>query len=101
MDILDHAKKGSHGGRYSCVNLQNRDTVEFRMFRGTLKLNTFIATLQMVNHICDAAILLSDEDMRNLSWSDFMMGITEPELIQYLKERRLYVNDPVEMEVEI
>ena len=55
----------------------------------------------MVNHICDAAILLCDEEMRNLSWSDFMMGITEPELIQYLKERRLYINDKVESEEEV
>ena len=31
-EILEHAKKGYGGGRYSCVNLQNRDTVEFRMF---------------------------------------------------------------------
>ena len=33
-EILDHAKKGGEGGRYSCVNLQNRDTIEFRIFRG-------------------------------------------------------------------
>ena len=83
------------------MNLTNFHTIEFRIFRGTLKYNTLIATLQMVNHICDAAILLCDEEMRNLSWSDFMMGITEPELIQYLKERRLYINDKVESEEEV
>ena len=33
-------KRGYHGGRYTCVNLQNSDTVEFRVFRGTLKTNT-------------------------------------------------------------
>ena len=99
VEILEHAKKGGHGGRYSCVNLQNRDTIEFRMFRGTLKLNTFIATLQMVNRICDVAIYLSDEELKGMSWSTFMSGITEqevPELVGYLKERRLYVNDIVE-----
>ena len=26
---------------------------------------------------------------------------TEPELVQYLKERRLYVNEPVESEAEV
>ena len=36
QEILEHAKKGSHAGRYSCVNLENRTTIEFRMFRGTL-----------------------------------------------------------------
>ena len=94
-EILDHAKKGYHGGRYMCVNLQNRDTIEFRMFRGTLKYNTIIATLQLVSKICDLACDLSDEEMKNLSWTTFAEFCYEPELIQYLKERRLYVNDPV------
>ena len=56
MEILDHAKKGYHGGRYTCVNLQNRDTIEFHMFRGTLKYNTLIATLQLVDRICNVAL---------------------------------------------
>ena len=103
-DILDHAKKGYGGGRYSCVNLQNYNTIEFRIFRGTLKYNTFIATLQMVNHICDVALVFSDEEIRNLSWSSFVADIpkeTYPELIRYLKERRLYINQPMETEEEI
>lgn len=101
MEILDHAKKGYGGGRYSCVNLQNRDTVEFRMFRGTLKYNTVIATLQLVNRVCDVAISLSNEEMKALSWTSFVAGVQEselPELVQYLKERRLYINEPVEAE---
>ncbi|MEQ2617621.1 hypothetical protein AAAT94_10640 [Intestinimonas aquisgranensis] len=44
-----------HGGRYICVNLQNSDTVEFRMFRGTLKTNTLLAALELVDRICDVA----------------------------------------------
>lgn len=101
MEILDHAKTGYHGGRYTCVNLQNADTIEFRMFRGTLKYNTFIATLQMVNRICDVALFMSDEELKAMSWTTFVAGCKEPELIQYLKERRLYVNEPVESEVEL
>lgn len=97
--LLNKAKETY--GRYTAVNLNNRHTVEFRMFRGTLKLNTFIAALQMVNRICDAAFNLSDEEMQNLSWSDFVANITESELIQYLKERRLYVNELVEVGEEV
>ena len=99
-EMLEHVKKG-HGSRYTCVNLTNVDTIEFRMFRGTLKLNTLIATLQMVDHICDVAIHLSDDELRDLSWSSFVSGIKEPELIQYLKERNLYVNEPIAAEGEI
>lgn len=74
MEILDHAKKGYHSGRYTCVNLQNRDTIEFRMFRGTLKYNTLIATLQLVDRICNVALFLSDEELKATSWTTFVSG---------------------------
>ena len=92
--ILEKAKNGCNG-RYVAVNLNNYHTIEFRLFRGTLKYNTFIATLQMVNHICDVAISFSEEGIDAMSWSEFVSSIEEPELIQYLKERRLYVNEYV------
>ena len=103
-EILDHAKKGYHAGRYTSVNLQNTDTIEFRIFRGTLKMNTIFATLQLLDKICDVALYLTDEELKNLSWTSFVSGIQEdkyPNLIQYLKERRLYVNDTVNSEEEV
>lgn len=100
-EILDHAKSGCHAGRYTAVNLTNADTVEFRMFRGTLKHNTLIATLELLDCIIDAAIYLTDDDLKAMSWSSFVIGCTQPELMQYLKERRLYVNEPVESEAEV
>lgn len=102
-EILEHAKK-SYQGRYTCVNLTNTDTIEFRIFRGTLKYNTLIATLQFVEKLCSAAISLSQEELQALSWSDLMLGIREqqhPELVRYLKERRLYVNEPIPAEGEV
>ena len=93
-DQMCHAKN-SCAGRYTAVNLTNADTVEIRMFRGTLKLNTLKATLQMVNHLVEMAVSMSDSEVQDMSWFDFLDDITEPELIQYLKERRLYVNEPV------
>ena len=95
QEILDHAKKGNGIGRYAAVNLQNRDTIEFRIFRGTLKYNTLIATLQLVDKICGMAVALSDELLKPLAWPSFAVSCTRPELVQYLKERRLYVNEPV------
>ena len=97
--ILKRAKGGM--GRYCCVNLTNEDTIEFRLFRGTLKYNTIIAALQLVDQICQAAISLCDDEIQNLSWTSFAAHCSQPELIQYLKERRLYVNEPIESEVEV
>lgn len=100
-EILEHAKKGGHSGRYSCVNLQNADTIEFRIFRGTLKWNTLIATLQLVDRVCDVALYMSDDEVKAMSWSTFASGCQAPELVRYLKERRIYVNDVVTAEEEI
>lgn len=98
--VMDNAKKGDRG-RYACINLCNYNTIEFRIFRGTLKYNTFIATLQMVEHICLTAMEMTDEEITALSWPEFIEGIEHEELIQYLKERRLYVNEIVENEEEL
>lgn len=99
-EVLENAKKGNFG-RYTCVNLTNYATIEFRIFRGTLKYNTLIATLQLVDKICDVAIHLSDSEIQELSWTTFTAGCRQPELVQYLKERRLYVNEPVETQEEV
>lgn len=99
-EILDKAKKGNNG-RYSAVNLMNYATIEFRLFRGTLKYNTLIAAIELVNAICDIAINLTDEGIANMSWSEFVGTLTEPELIQYLKERRLYINEDINTEEEL
>ena len=96
---MNHAKN-SCAGRYTAVNLTNADTVEIRMFRGTLKLNTLKATLQMVNHLVEVAVSMSDSKVQDMSWFDFLDTVHEPGLIQYLKERRLYVNEPVNVSEE-
>jgi hypothetical protein len=103
-EIMDHAKKNGNIGRYACVNLTNTDTIEFRMFRGTLKVNTILATLELVDLICQKAETMDDEQMKGLSWTDFVLEISEkdyPELITYLKERRIYVNEPVNSTEEV
>ena len=72
------------------------------MFRGTLKLNTLLATLQLLDHICDVAISLTDDELKDLSWTTFVSGCAHlPELVQYLKERRLYINEPVISDAEV
>ena len=95
--IMDHAKKSCRK-HYTSINLQNKATIEFRIFRGTLKYNTLIATLQFIDLLCDLAITLTDQQMQNLSWTTFAASCQQPELIQYLKERRLYVNDAINFE---
>lgn len=94
-EILDKAKQGNNG-RYAAVNLMNYSTLEFRLFRGTLKLNTLLATLELVNAIIETALNYTEDELHEMSWSEFVGTVNEPELIQYLKERRLYVNELTE-----
>jgi len=91
-------------GRYVAVNLLNCSTVELRIFRGTLNIDTFYATLQLVDEICKCAINMSDYEFEKMSWLDFVSKINKkekPELINYLKLKQLYVNEPIRMEGDI
>lgn len=60
----------------------------------------WIVTLELVNKICELAVLMDDDVISKISWSEFVAGITEPELIQYLKERQLYINEKITTEEE-
>lgn len=91
-DILEKAKKREFG-RYTAVNLDNKTTIEFRIFKGTLKYNTFIATLELVNAIIDIAVNRTEDELHRLTWEEFAAGITESELITYLKERGFYISE--------
>src|SRR5690606_19675785 len=85
--LLDRA---IYGSKYHAVNLQKTKTVEIRMFRGTLNLNTLRATLQLVNYLVGLATN-DDIDLEKLTWeelADNLRNLT-PELNQYMKERGL------------
>lgn len=82
--------KNSCLGRYTAVNLANQFTVELRIFRGTLRYETFVATLQFVDKLCHDATELSDEQFQTMTWNDFAASIKDmPELTEYLKIRGL------------
>ena len=53
----------SSGSRYQAVNFENHNTVEFRLFRGTLKYTTFMATLELVDALVHWAKQLSIHDI--------------------------------------
>ena len=57
---------------YHCYENSYHYCCEFRLFRGTLKYKTFLATLQFVDMICRLAIMLDDSEFEKMSWSDFV-----------------------------
>lgn len=91
-----YRKAKNTGDRYHCVNLCNDNTIEFRMFRGTLKYSTFLATLQFVHILCEACKCATMETVENTDWNTFVKWIdTEKytELTEYLKIRGLYAEN--------
>lgn len=88
-EIYDKAWSTEHRGRYQAVNLTNSETIEFRLFNGTLKYQTIIATLQMVSNICTFAKEYSLETVLASSWSDICNIKKYAELQVYLKSRGL------------
>ena len=83
--------KDNRRGRYVAVNLENDNTIEFRIFRGTLRYATFVSTLQLVYEICRFAIMLTDIELENMSWAEFVSKIDpdKKELLQYLEDKKL------------
>lgn len=81
--------------RYHAVNVTNDHTIEFRMFRGTLKADTILATLQFVTGLCHLAKANNPSQMERIGWYELCDAVmascpTETsELYEYLIEREL------------
>ena len=80
-----YGKYKDHGKR-AALNLQHKDTIEFRMFRSTLKYETFILTLEFVKDIIDFAKSASIEEIELVKWAD-LMQLFSPALRNYYTER--------------
>jgi hypothetical protein len=88
LEYMNKNKTEYYSGRYQAINNGNQYTIEFRLFRGTLKYNTFVATLQLVKYLCEYVNNQSMYDCRRLNLSQ--VDFTEyPELVAYIGERDL------------
>lgn len=76
-------------GRYQAVNITNSNTVEFRMFRGTLKPETILASLQLTSNICLYAKNHSVAEVLASQWDDITSYEKYSELSEYLKAREI------------
>ena len=85
--------------RYRAVNTTNEHTVEFRLFRGTLKAETLLATFQFVAGLCGMAKRSTPGRLQRVNWYELVDGIlgacpTETdELEAYLLERELMTEE--------
>ncbi|WP_333882693.1 hypothetical protein [Holdemanella porci] len=67
---MHKAKNTKHYGHSTWFNENNSSTYEFRLFRGTLKYETFMASLELVHNIC--MIAMSNTDI--ITWDLLLDG---------------------------
>lgn len=86
-ELIRAALDTESDGRYQAVNLCNENTVEFRIFRGTLEVNTIKATLEFVSNMCLYCKEHTAFEVMNSQWEDIAYYKEYPELYDYLEER--------------
>lgn len=89
FDAVNKSKKTATD-RYKAVNLCNSHTVEFRFFKGTLKRDTLIASIQWVDVMIKYCRNTPLKDLFNTTWEDIFGNTNHAELTSYLKQRNLY-----------
>ena len=67
-DFATSAKNPRSGDRYEAVNATNASTLEFRIFRGTLKAEAFFKNLEFVHAVY---YFTRDQSVNALSWPKF------------------------------
>ena len=88
-ELTEMALRTRNGGRYQAVNLCNGSTVEFRIFRGTLKRDTLIASIELVCNMTKYAMEHTPSECLTATWQD-VVGVEEfKELKAYCEARGL------------
>ena len=85
--LTQDALRTERNGRYQAVNLCNTGTVEFRIFRGTLKRDTIIASIQLVDNMAKFAMEHTPTECVNATMEDVVNVRRWPELIEYMTSR--------------
>jgi len=74
-------------GRHVVLNNTNADTIELRLFRGTLNLTTLFATLQFAHRLVTYCRGKEAIDVVTGSWASFTTDLPQ-ELLTYLEVRQ-------------
>lgn len=89
-DIYDAFNRSSnHNDRYRAINLCKKKTIEFRLMRGTLKLDTFLATLDVLITISNNSRNVDIDELSPKKWLDGIKDNTK----KYLLENSLFLKE--------
>ncbi len=89
IDAIGKAYDVGRKGRYQAINLRNENTIEFRIFRGTLRRDTIIATLEWIHVLIEYCKKTSLSDLWSVTWENLFRNTGYTELNDYLNRRGL------------
>ena len=93
FDELDEVKKlKQRDGHFQALNISPYNTIELRIFRGTLELPTLMATIELCDYFARFSKKYSTVLMHKLNWAGFANRIPPtryPNLATYMKEYNL------------
>lgn len=82
----DYFVRNKSTGHYCCLNNANSNTLEFRFMRGTTNIRTFMASMEVIDNICN---MVMNGDMKNgTTWLDIINYNDEYEDLKRYNERR-------------
>lgn len=82
----DYFIRNKSTGHYCCLNNANTHTLEFRFMRGTTNIQTFMASMEIIDNICN---MVMNGDMKNgTTWLDIINYNDEYEDLKRYNERR-------------
>ena len=76
IETLDDIVDCNSGNRYQAINLTNRQTVEFRFMRGTLREQTFRASMEFVHLFTNYAVQHTMSECFTAGWHDIFHHAT-------------------------
>ena len=96
----DFNRSRNHDDRYKAINLCKKNTIEFRLMRGTLNIETFLATLDVLITISKNAkkiplsvlMLKNTESQKRILNPAFWLKGIKGETMKYLKENNIFVD---------
>jgi hypothetical protein len=92
--VIDRVKK-QVTGRYAVLNLNNSATIELRVLRGTLNIETFYAGLELFKNIIDIAKSKTEKQLNGLKWGKIINYNKDFYHLKAYNKRRGIDNDAV------
>lgn len=83
---LDLYVKSKDKGKYGAINLKHKNTIEVRIFKGTLKVDTYYNTLEFVSVMAHIAKETDIYEIQFVTWDKIKSRFSD-ELNQYIIER--------------